>query len=308
MFQTAFENISLLVICMAIGFAAKRGRVIADKDMPGLSGVTLNVALPCLMIMSMQREFDADIFRNSLLIMALSTVIYAGCLAISVPVTKMLRAKDGEKSVIMLAHVFPNNGFMGIPIIYAMFGQMATFYAAMTNVVFNFVLFTVGVAIMRGESGRGKMDLKSILLNKLMLATIIGFLLFVFSIRIPDVLGRGISMVANMTTPLAMVVTGAMLASNDFRSVFSGFKVYVVAAFRLLILPLLVFFALRPIVADRLSLMVLTIITAMPVAVIVAIFAAEYDREPSFASKIVFITTVLSIFTIPLMVLVMEMF
>ena len=304
MFQTAFESIALLVICMAIGFAAKKGQVIKNKDMPGLSGLTLNIALPCFMIMSMQREFDIYIFRNSLMVMALAAVIHTVCLLLSLPVTKILKAGEEEKPVLMFAFTFPNIGLMGIPIIYAMYGAEAMFYAAMINVVFNVMLFTAGMAIMRGGAERGRINFKTIVLNKLMLATIIGFLLFLFSVRLPSVLGTALSLVGNMTTPLAMIVIGSMLADNELKSVLNGYKVYAAVLFRLLIIPLLVFFTLRSVIADELAVTVLTVLTAMPVAVIVAIFAAEHNKEPQMASKLVFISTVLSIFTIPLIVLI----
>jgi len=302
MFQTAFESISVLVVCMAVGFAAKKGRVIKSQDIPGMSGVILNITLPCLMLMSLQREFEAGIFKNSLIIMAFAALMYLGCLAVSFPVTKMLRSEGGEKAVFMFAFVFSNNGFMGIPIINAMLGQEAMFYAAMVNSVFIITLFTVGDIIMKDGHIRGKVNIRSLLLNKIIAATVLGLLFFLFSVKIPEIIGTGLRMMGNMTTPLSMIVTGAMLAENDLKAVFSGWKIYVVAAFRLLILPLLVFFILRFIITDELAITILMIVAAMPVAVVAAIFAAENGKEPHMASKLVFITTVLSIFTIPLLV------
>jgi len=308
MFQTAFANIAILVVGMTIGFAAKKGGVIGDKDIPGLSGVTLNIALPALMLMSMQREFDAAIFANSLLIMGLAVLTYMSCFALSYPLTKLLKTAEDERPVYKFSLIFSNNGFMGIPVVYAIFGAEAMFYAAMINVVFNIILFTIGIFIMRGEGSKGKMGLKSVLFNKIILSTIVGFLFFVFSIRIPEILGSGLTMLGSMTTPLAMIVTGALLASNDIKSVFTGWRIYVVVLFRLLILPLLVFFILRWFISDGMVLTILTIITAMPVAVIMAILAAEHGKAPHLASKIVFVSTVLSIFTIPFIVFITSIF
>lgn len=301
---TAFENISILVICMAVGFAARKGRIISAKDMPGLTALTLNVTLPALLIMAMQRKFDAYAFRGSLAAMALTVAIHALCLVLAILIVKVLRVKGAERAVLLLALLFPNTGFMGIPLVNAMFGHEAMLYTALINSVMNTLVPTVGIAILLGAGSRGQINLKSILLNKIILATLIGFILFIFSIRIPELLGNGLTMVGSATTPLSMIIIGGMLAENDLKSVFSEWKIYIVALFRLLAFPLLVFFTLRRAIEDQLAVNVLTMLTAMPVAAITAILAAEHDKEPQLASKIVFVTTALSIFTIPIIAMI----
>jgi len=289
---------------MAIGFAARRGKVLSDKDTPGLTSVTLNIMFPALLIMAMQREIEAGALASSFMVIALTLIIHAACLILGFFILKGLKVKGDERIVLFLALLFPNMGFMGIPLINAMYGQESVLYAALISSVMNAMVPTVGIMIILGSGGREHINVKSILLNKLVLSTIIGFTLFAFQIRIPTLLGNGLTMIGSATTPLSMIIIGSMLAANDLKSVFFGWKIYVVALFRLMVFPLLVLLALRPIIADGLAVTVLTMLTAMPVAAITAIMAAEHGKEPQLASKIVFITTILSIFTIPLMVMV----
>lgn len=307
MFQTAFENIAILVICMIIGFAARRGGILSQKDTPILSSVLVNITLPALMIMSMQREFDFYIFRNSIFVMVAAVILHMTIFALAILITKALKSDGGEKSVFIFSLVFPNMGFMGIPVIYAIYGADAMFYTAMINAVFNIVLLTLGIFIMMGGSRKG-ISLKSIFLNKLILATFTGFFLFAFSIKLPEVLGRSFNMIAGITTPLAMIIIGSILAENNLKTAFKGLKIYIIVLFRLIIFPLAVFFVLRLIIIDRAALVALTMLSAMPVAAIAAIFAAQYEKEPGLASRLVFISTTLSLFTIPLMVTIIESF
>jgi len=301
---TAIENISLLVMCMAVGFIARKGKALKAEDMPGLTSLILNITLPALLIMALQREFEMEAFRGSLVVMALTVVIHIAILGTGLLIVKVLKVKDAEKAVLLLALLFSNGGFMGIPLIYAMYGQEAMLYTAVSNSVMNTFVPTVGIAILLGAGSRSKINVKSILFNRIIISTLIGFMLFVLSIRIPTLLGNGLQMIGSATTPLSMIIIGSMLAENELKGVFSGWRIYVVALFRLIVFPLVVFFVLSSIIEDQMAVTVLTMLTAMPVAAITAILAAEHDKEPQLASKIVFITTILSIFTIPLLVTV----
>jgi len=300
MSQAALENIFLLVMCMAIGFAARKGKVLKAGDTPGLTALTLNITLPALLIMAMQREFEAYAFRGSLVVMSLTIMIHIVSLAAAMLIVRTLKVKGTERAVLLLALLFPNMGFMGIPLIYAMYGQEAMLYTAVINSVLNTLVPTLGIAILLGAGSRRSINVRSILLNRIILSTLIGFSLFIFSIRIPELIADGLRMIGSATTPLSMIIIGSMLAENDLKSVFFGWKIYVVALFRLIVFPLAVFFVLSRVVEDRLAVTVLTMLTAMPVAAITAILAAEHEKEPQLASKIVFITTVLSIITIPM--------
>jgi len=300
----ALENIFLLVMCMAVGFIARKGKVLKAGDMPGLVALILDITLPALLIMAMQREFEVEAFRGSLVVMGLAIMINIVALAIALLITKAMKVTGAERAVLILGLVFPNMGFMGIPLIYAMYGQEAMLYTAMANSVANVVVPTVGIAILLGAGSRSQIKLKSVLLNKIILATIIGFALFVFSVQIPELIGNGLSMIGGATTPLSMIIIGSMLGENDLKGVFLGWKIYIVALFRLIVFPLMVFVVLSRFVEDRSAITILTTLTAMPVAAITAILAAEHDKEPQLASKVVFITTVLSIATIPLMLMI----
>jgi len=300
----ALENIFLLVMCMAVGFIARKVKILKAGDMRGFVALILDITLPALLIMAMQREFEMEAFRGSLVVMGITTLTSIAALGLALAITKAMKVTGAERAVLMLGLVFPNVGFMGIPLIYAMYGQDAMLYTAMVNSVANIVVPTVGIAILLGAESRTQIKVKSILLNKIILATLIGFALFVFSIQIPELIGNGLRMIGGATTPLSMIIIGSMLAENDLKGMFSGWKIYVVALFRLIAAPLITFVVLDRLVADRLAVTVITMLTAMPVAAITAILAAEHGKEPQLASKVVFITTVLSIATIPLMLMI----
>ena len=289
---------------MSIGFIARKSKVLSSGDTTALTTVLLNVTLPALLIMSMQMDFDRTVFFNSLFVLVTAIGVKIACLFAVIPIVKLLKADRSEGKVLRCSMAFSNTTFMGIPIIYAVFGSDALMYAAMGSVAANVSLFTAGAAVMRGN--RAQLNIKTILLNKLIIAIFIGFVLYVFSIRIPHVLGTGLSMIGGATTPLSMIVIGSILAENELKSVFLGWKMYIAIFMRLIVLPLVVFFLLSLFVADEKIVSIITILIAMPVAAVVAILAAQYENEPLLASRIVFVSTVLSVISIPLIISVIS--
>ena len=304
MFTLALKNISVLVICMAMGFAAKKGKIIDEKGIPLLSAILVNISLPCLMLMSMQREFEFSLFKSALLVIFITLILHMGEWIVALIANKLLKADADESVIWTFSLIFANMSYMGIPVIESMYGSDILFYASMINMVFNIFVFTLGIKLMQKS---GKVNVKAIFLNKPIVATMLGFLMFVCSIRIPELFSKPLLMVGNMTTPLSMIIIGAILASNDLKTVFSGWKIYVVAFLRLLGIPLLLLVILRLFIADTMLITVLVMLSAMPVAAITAIFATEYNRNPSLASKMVFITTVLSVFTIPVVAKILSL-
>jgi len=97
-----------------------------------------------------------------------------------------------------------------------------------------------------------------------------------------------------------MILIGALLANSNFKEMLGNWRIYVVSFLRLIIIPLAIWAALRNVTSDPLLVGVPTIIAAMPVAANSAILAQEYEANSFLASQVVFVSTLLSVITIPL--------
>ena len=204
--------------------------------------------------------------------------------------------------VLRFAAIFSNAGFMGLPLEYAILGADGVFFGAMYVVVFNLVCWTWGVAVMcRGAKAT---NLRSILVNPGTVGVALGLPFFLFSVNPPEVVGRPIQMLADLNTPLAMIMVGWYLAEADLRPVLCRGAVYGVAALRLLVVPLAVIGALvglRACVPTLNPVMAVAIATAAsaPVAALTTVIAARFDRDVTTATGLVSGTTLLSILTMP---------
>jgi len=317
MFQIVLSNLTSLCLLMLIGYILRKTRIFTDEISAGLSAILLKVALPCTIVMSMQRDFTADMLAEGLIVFGVAFAMHFITVGIGIVLTKLCRIEMTTRGIWLFALSFANVAYMGYPVINAIYGDAAMFYVAMNNASFNLLFPTLGFALVvyglpkkaaptpvkrRALAPRPK---RKIPINEALIATILGLFMFVTSTRLPAPVGNALSMAGSLMTPISMMIIGGLLAKNDFRLVFKDLKIYILAAVRLLVIPVAVFFVLRLFIQNDLMLGVMTYLTAMPAGAVLGIISVEKGADSFAASKVVFMTTVLSLFTIPLISLLL---
>ena len=297
LFPVLFAIGSLFAI-IGVGYAARRYNLISGDFVHLLSRVLVNIALPAITISSMQVPHTAQtmgIVDSTLLVAA---CYYVAAFVISILVCHFLPSTSTEHGVFQFMLVFPNTMFMGIPVASAILGPSSLFYVILFNLPFNFLVFTMGVWLLaRGRPG--KLDPK-VLLSPGLVASFVGLGLFLAGYTLPAPVDTGLTLIGSVTTPLAMIVVGALLATLPAARLAGDWRIYLVSALRLLVFPVLAFVLLYPFVADKLLLGVAVLLIAMPVAANSVLMSEEYRVDSTLASQGVFISTVLCLATIPL--------
>lgn len=301
-FQSVLNQILVLFLTLVVGYLARRLRVFDEQATKGLSSLLLKVALPALIIDSLQQSFSPELLKASGQVLVIAFCVYAASGLLALLVGKLLKAPDSDIGVYRFALMFSNVGFMGYPVINAVFGSEAVFYAAIYNLPFNLIVFTLGILIISwGGEKAAQQVTPAMFFNPATISVAIGFALFLFSVKLPGPLATTVSQLGSLTTPLSMILIGALLASTKLSETLGNWRIYVVSSLRLLIIPLAIWGVLRTLTSDPLLIGVPTIIAAMPVAANTAILAQEYKANSLLASQLVFVSTLLSIITIPLL-------
>jgi predicted permease len=254
--------------------------------------------------MALMREFSSSILTESLTVLGFSMTVNFLGFAMALPLGRLLKGTDKEKAVWQYVMAFSNVGFIGFPLMNTVFGGDGLIFTSMSNVSFNLMAFTLGIWIFTHGKGQGGSPVKrlfSIFLNPSLVATLAGFIFFLLSLRLPKVLENGVALMAGMTSPLSMVAVGAVLARSKLSAIFSGWKHYVVLAFRLGVLPLTAFALASPFISNPPALGAVVILSGTPAASLTVVFAEEYGGDTDLASRIIFISTVLSLITVPLL-------
>ncbi|SHE79289.1 AEC family transporter [Caloramator proteoclasticus] len=300
--NTIVTQVIVLFLIMVVGYISRKRGFINLQVNKSLSELLLNVTLPFMIIASFNFKFSKDMLNLGIKLFLISTVIHTVLLLLGSIIYK--RFNEDEYKVLWFITVFSNCGFMGYPVVESIYGKIGLFYAALFNIPFNILMWTAGVFIF---SGRGdKQNLRKAILNPGILSVFIGLIIFLFSVELPTPIIKTLEMVGSMTTPLSMIIIGSTLADAKIKSIFEGYSVYFGSFIRLISIPLIVYFILNLFGLKDFYLNIPVIITAMPAAANTVIMAEKYGGNAEYASKVVFLTTILSVVTIPAVLILLK--
>ena len=200
--------------------------------------------------------------------------------------------------------MFGNVGFMGYPVVASIFGHEAVFYAAVLNVVNTFAVFTIGTLLITGKSEmEGERFQKKVLYSTPMLAAYLTMAIVALEIDyIPAAISQPLTMLGNITVPAALLIIGSSMSSLPLRSLLGNTTVYTTTLFRLIILPIGIHFLMSAIGFSPMVVNINTLVIAMPVATYGTILCLKYEKDTTMMTEVTFITTLLSMISIPLLV------
>lgn len=293
------NQVIILFLIMLVGIYARKKEILNTEVNTKLSDFLLNITLPCLILSSFNFDYSQDMMIKARLIFMYSVIIHF--VLIFVSGIFAYKFEEGSKKVLRFATIFSNCGFMGYPVLEGLFGNIGVFYGSIFNIPFNLFFLSYGVMLYTGK--KDLKTLKNALKHPGIIATVLGLLLFTFSISLPSPLFKALSSVGSMTTPLSMIIVGSMLAEINIKEIFSGFVVYYASFVRLIIAPIVTIIILKLLHADRLLFQIAVTIETMPVAVIATVLAEKYGADTKLASRCVFISTIFSMITIPIIIM-----
>lgn len=295
-------NINIMLILLAIvivGYVAGKLKYMGGDFDRRLSNIIIDITCPALILSStMGGKLPDRSLILPLLGISLLTYVLLAIAAWTLP--RWLTKKSEDRGTVGFALMFGNVGFIGYPIVGAIFGHEAVFYAAILNVVNTLSVFTAGVMLVNGEKQRMAFQSK-ILVSTPMISAYLAILIVALGIdNIPSVISQPITMIGGITVPGALLIIGSSMSRLSWRMMLGSGVVYVTTAFRLLILPLLLYIIFRAMGFDSLVVNINTLVIAMPVATYGTILCLRYGRDTALITEITFISTLLSVLTIPL--------
>ncbi len=293
-------TLSCLVV---VGYmAGKLGFLGGDFDRQ-LSRLVINITCPALILSSaMTGELPDRRFILPLLL--ISVITYAVLTAAAFLLPRFLTRRKDDEGAIGFALMFGNVGFMGYPVVASIFGHEAIFYAAVLNVVNTFTVFTIGTVLITGKSDTaGSRFEKKVLYSTPMMAAYLTMAIVALEIgNIPGFVSMPLTMLGNITVPAALLIVGSSMSQLPLRALMGNVTVYATAALRLLALPLGVYWLTRLLGFSDLVVNINTVVIAMPVATYGTILCLKYEKDTTLMTEVTFITTLLSMLTIPLLV------
>ena len=310
-FLIVAQQVAILFVLMGFGAAMRRAGFFRENAIDGIVNVLLLVVTPCLIVDVFQRPFDPSMLRGLGCAFVLVVLIHVVLIVLS---RFVVRPRDENvRRPLVLAAVFSNAGFMGVPLEQAILGDVGVFYGVVYIVVFNLFMWSWGYGVMQNSPALGTKHQAlstKMWINPGTVGLALGAPLFFLSVKLPDVIGVPVHHMANLNTPLAMIVIGYALAGAEFGKILRTGTLYVATVLRLIASPLLAITALYPFrgALDRNMMLAMVIAASAPVAAMVSMFAAKFRRDVDVSVAVVSGTTLLSILTMPVVVaLAMEL-
>ena len=304
MVQISIQMVILFGI-VAVGYIAKKAHVM-DSDLDRkLSRLILSTALPATVLGSVLGADELPALESILLAFGLACLCYLVLAAVALAVVAALRIHPGHRGVFRFMCVFGNVGFIGFPVISAIFGPGALVYGSIFNLPFNLLVFTVGAWFLTQDNEAGvkvKVSPRTFL-TPTMVACLAAVALALAGVHAVPVAGEALNALGAMTTPAALLVVGSSLAEMPARELVGGPRLWVCALVRLVGAPLAVWALFRLFVPDPVMLAILVVVAGMPVATNGTMLCYQYGGDTKTMAQGTFVTTVASVATIPLLVM-----
>ena len=296
-----FEVMMTLFAIVIVGYVAgKLGYLGGDFDRQ-LSRLVINMTCPALILSSAMTGELPD--REYILPLLLISVITYAVLTFVLP--RYLTKKKDDEGAIGFALMFGNVGFMGYPVVASIFGHEAVFYAAVLNVVNTFAVFTIGTILITGKSEVEESRFqKKVLYSTPMLAAYLTMLIVALRIdNIPECISQPLTMIGNITVPAALLIIGSSMSNLSIKSLLGNSTVYATTIFRLAILPIAIYYLCTLLGFSSFVVNINTVVIAMPVATYGTILCLKYGKDTTMITEVTFITTLISMISIPVLVL-----
>ena len=295
--DTASQIMSLFLIVI-VGYVMYKRTVIDDAAIVRYTKMIINISLPSQIITAFVSNVGIVSNKEVLTVFGIAAVAYAIYAVVGVLFVFVTRVPKHQRGTYIFMTMFGNVGFMGFPVITAIFGEEALIYAVIFMVVFNVLVYSIGILLINTKENSG-FDIKK-LINMPFIAAVLSIILYFANIKLPDMVMTSLNFMGNITTPAAMIILGATVATMPVKELFDEWRVYPFVVVRLAILPLIAIVLMQYVPVSDLIRGTVIVLSATPVATNTTMLAIEYGGDVKLGSKGVFFTTILCMLTIPL--------
>lgn len=308
-FSIVLGNVIMMTIYLVFGYILVKSKKAEPTHVKSLSAILVFSGTPCMIVNAF---LSLDITKEYVLNMVLFFVASIVVQIVSFVILYLIFKKKFENAKIRIMStgaILGNVGFFGMPIIESLFPNqpLAVCYVTMFMVSMNMLIFTVGVFTITAD--KKYMSIKQALTNPTSVGFYIALILVLTRIQLPAILGNGVQLVGKMTAPICMITLGMRLATMKLKDVFTEKYAYISALLKLIVFPLFAFLCVNfiPFFDDTFKI-TLMILSGTPAAVFILSLAELHEREREFSANLVLLSTLLSVVTLPLLILLVKLF
>ncbi len=309
MFFTALNSVASLFILILVGFVSSKTKLVSDKAQKDITNLVLYALLPATIIKAMTRTIEKEAIDNLIVMIAITFAAYIFMSIIAFFISRFYKIEGKQKDVLFCGMCFANITFVGLPVQEAIFGQEGIFYTILSQIViFEVYCWSIGLSMLERHKNGGKFSFsfKNFIKKPGVVACSIGLVLLFFQIKLPKTLEQVIELLSRGTSPLAMITVGIMLSKSNIKKAVKNKYLYVSSFVKLLLIPISMILVLYLLNVKGLRMAIPVIEMAMPTAAYLAMLSGLADNDTSLASEQIFISSLLSLISIPIVVSILD--
>ena len=295
------EQMVLLFVLIFVAYIASKVGLLPKNSNKVIADLVVNITNPATILYAVGTSSHALSNTAVLGILGLTIVVLGGQMLLGSGYTRALRLKGDTAGVYRFMLVFSNCGFLGYPVLRALYGGEAVFVASMYVLIFQILSFTYGVRqISAGSAASREFDIKKFC-TPMVITSLLALILYLTNVRFHPMVLETLSLLDRITSPASMLVIGCVLASYPLKTIFGRWHVYLFCVVRLIVIPVIVWAILRLFITDSLILGVMVVLSAMPAATNTVLLTAKYGGDEPTAASGLFLSTLLSLISLPVL-------
>ncbi len=295
-FLTVLTQVVTLFLLIGVGFVlGKMGRM-NNEGISQLTFLLLYIVTPCVVWDTLKMDLEPQRIAEAALCAVLTLALYLCYSLIVAPLFR--RSPPDVRASLQFAAIYNNVGFVGLPLVQAVLGDEARLYVVMAIVVFNVYCWVHGVLLMGGPKA---LSLRKALVNPGSVALVVGLPLLLGMLELPGSVDAAVGFLADLNTPLAMVIIGAQMSAVNMAESFRHGRIYAAAGLRLAVLPLFTALVLLPFHLSPMLYCSMVILSGTPVAGSTSMFAQRFGRSTAAAAQVITLSNILSVVTLPVL-------
>lgn len=296
-FILTIEQLANMFIFIILGFIMRKAKIGGEGVSKALSALLVNIFLPAMFFLNFKSNFTVKNLSENLYLVLFGIAVIAVSFFPAKFFSKLLAKNNLQRDVYMYSLLIPNMGYMGYPMMEAVFGTQMQFYMMMFAIPYQIVIYTYGMYILNPNR---EISLKK-LLNPIMISLVLGMLAGLLKINLPKFLYTALESAKNCMAPSAMILTGFVLAATPIKPIFTDIRLFVGAILRGVIIPLVFLGIMLLLKLPDMYIIVAMVTLSMPMGLNSIVFPEAYGGDSLTGAKSTFMSNVVSIVTIPVM-------
>jgi len=303
-FLLTVNQLANMFLFLIIGFIMRKKKIGGDGVSKTLSALLVNVFLPAMFILNFRDNFTVEnITGNFKLLLCGLCVLLISIIPAKI-FSKLLAKTPLQKDVYMYSLLIPNLGYMGYPLMEAVFGVQMQFYMMMFAIPYQLTIYTYGMYILNPNR---ELSLKKVL-NPIMISLVIGMVSGLFKLRFPEFIEKAFSGASDCMSPSAMILTGFVLGGTEIKPLFTDIRLFIAALLRGVVIPGVFLLVMLLLQLDSVYIIVATVLLSMPMGLNSIVFPEAYGGDSLTGAKATFMSNLVSIITIPAMFALLGIF